>query len=128
MKKLRITVEGKVYQVLVETVDSNPAAVGPPPAAAPVASAPVLAPQSPGVVAQPAGASGPGTVTSPLAGKVVSVQVQVGQDVKEGQAVVTIEAMKMNTYVNAPKTGKVAQVLVNAGDGVDEGQPLLTIE
>ncbi len=123
MKKLRITVEGKAYEVLVETLDA--------PAAGTSSSAPL--PMAPVVVTPPAPAPkpvahAPGVIASPLSGKVVTVQVQQGDSVTAGQCVVTIEAMKMNTYVNAMGSGKVARIHVNAGDTVEEGQALITIE
>jgi biotin carboxyl carrier protein len=67
-------------------------------------------------------------VVSPLAGKLVSIDVKVGQAVEEGTQVATIEAMKMNTYIYAPKTGRVAEVLVNPGDAVEEGAALMRLE
>jgi len=126
MKKLRITVEGKAYEVLVETLDST-APVAPAPASvasAPV-SAPVVAPAAPAPKAVVA--AGPGVVTCPLAGKVVAVQVKVGDTVTAEQALVTIEAMKMNTYVYAPQAGKVTVVLVKAGDAVEEGAVMVRL-
>jgi glutaconyl-CoA/methylmalonyl-CoA decarboxylase subunit gamma len=125
MKKLRITVEGKAYEVLVETLDASSA----PAAAAPVASAPVsapiIAPAAPAPKA--AAATGPGLVTCPLAGKIVAVQVKVGDTVTAEQALITIEAMKMNTYVYAPQAGKVTEVLVKAGDAVEEGAVMIRL-
>ena len=56
-----------------------------------------------------------------------AVVVQTGQAVKEGDHLVTLEAMKMNIYIYAPKTGKVAAVLVNPGDAVKEGSVILRI-
>ena len=135
MKKLRVTVDGKAYEVLVEILDhaqespaekrrsawASPASVEP----ASVASASVSAPQ----VARPA--SGPsaaaGEVPSPVAGKVVSIDVQVGQKVEADDQLLTLEAMKMNTYVFAPAAGTVAAILVKAGDGVEEGQALIKL-
>jgi len=135
MKKLRVTVEGKVYEVLVEVLDDvggapAPAPVNPPApaAAAPapvVAPAPVSAPE-PAKPAAPA-AAGAGDIPSPLAGKVVSIDVKVGQAVAEGAQVATVEAMKMNTYIYAPRDGTVAAILVNPGDGVEEGAVLLRL-
>ena len=46
----------------------------------------------------------------------------------EGAQVATIEAMKMNTYVNAPKAGRVASIIAKPGDAVEEGATLLVIE
>jgi biotin carboxyl carrier protein len=132
MKKLRVTVEGKAYDVLVEVLDGGPAAAPAAPAAVPrvtsapvVASASVSAPSAPVAAARPA--AGLGDVLSPLAGKIVSIDVKVGAAVTEGAQVATIEAMKMNTYIYAPKSGTVTAVLVAPGDAVQEGAQLLQI-
>lgn len=134
MKKLKVTVDGKVYEVTVEIegdVASAPSAV--PAAPAPVASASVApAPVAPAPVPAPAAApasvpSGASGVPSPLAGKVVSIDVKVGAAVKDGDQILTIEAMKMNTYIYANKTGTISAINVNVGDGVEEGQVLAVI-
>lgn len=129
MKKLRVTVDGKIFNVTVEMLDEPVTAVARP-AAAPVAAiAPVVAAE-PVVQAAPTAvktAVGADEVCSPLAGKIVSIDVVVGQAVEEGQQVATVEAMKMNTYVFAPKAGKVTAVLAVAGTAVEEGGPLLAI-
>lgn len=122
MKRLRITVEGKTYEVTVELPNET--------AAAPVASAGVSAPaSSPAPVsASSAAAAGPGVVTSPLGGNLVGINVKVGQEVKAGEQLAVLEAMKMNTYINAPADGKVAEILATVGTAVQEGQPLIRIE
>jgi len=121
MKRLRITVEGKTYEVTVELPDET--------SSAPVASAGVTDPVSASSVSTSvASAAGPGVVVSPLGGNVVGVSVTVGQEVKEGEQLVILEAMKMNTYINATSTGKVAEVLVAVGTAVQEGQALIRIE
>jgi biotin carboxyl carrier protein len=134
MKRLKVTVDGKVYEVLVETVDEVPsegAPISAPPAPAPLAPVPVVAAapiSSPIATAVPKPqASGAGDVTSPLAGKLVSIEVTVGQEVQAGAQVATVEAMKMNTYIYAPKAGKIASVQVNPGDAVNEGSVILRI-
>ncbi len=71
--------------------------------------------------------AGPGDVASPLAGRVTAIIVQPGQEVKENDHLLTLEAMKMNTFVFAPKTGKVAEILVAVGSAVDEGQVLVKL-
>jgi glutaconyl-CoA/methylmalonyl-CoA decarboxylase subunit gamma len=131
-KNLKVTVDGKVYAVTVEMPEEGLVAGLPPaivPAAPLAASAPVPAPVIAPAPAKPAAppATGPGEISSPLAGKVVSVEVKPGQDVTEGQQVMTLEAMKMNTYVYAPKAGRVSKVLVNAGDAVEEGAVLMAV-
>jgi len=137
IKKLRVTVDGKPYEVTVELSDesestssSAPAPAAPPPpviaapapkpAAAPPAPAPTAAAVAPGV-------AGPGSVVSPLAGLVVQIAVTIGQQVSEGDRVFTLEAMKMNTGVNAPKSGKVTEIKVAVGDAASEGQVLAVI-
>jgi len=132
IKRLRVTVDGQAYDVTVELPeDGAPAApapaaapVNPPPPAAPVAApAPAPAP-TPARSAAPAGA---GDVPSPLTGRVTAVVVAAGQEVKEGDHLVTLEAMKMNTFVFAPKSGKVAALLTEVGAAVEEGQILARI-
>jgi biotin carboxyl carrier protein len=130
MKKLRVTIEGKAYEVLVELLDqdSAPAAATAAAPAAPAASASVsVAPVAASAPKASSAAGGPGVVVSPLAGKMVSIDVKLGQTVEEGAQVATIEAMKMNTYIYAPKAGRVEEVLVNAGDAVEEGAALLRL-
>lgn len=131
MKKLRVTVEGKVYEVLVELLDEvDPSASASGSSASPVAvtaniasiATPIVAPAASNPVI-----GGEGGIPSPLAGKVVSIDVKVGQAVAEGAQLATLEAMKMNTYLYAPRAGTVSAVLVNAGDGVEEGAVLLRL-
>ena len=124
MKKLRVTVEGKVYEVLVEILDEG-TQTAPPMPVAPATVAPV-APAAP-VSTAPKNPAAPGDVVSPLAGKLVSIDVKLGDTVAEGAQVATIEAMKMNTYMYAPKAGKVTATLVTPGDGVEEGTVVLRI-
>lgn len=126
MKQLRITVNGQTFDVTVETLGGSNAA--PSPVARPVVvPAPVAVP-SPAPAPTPAPtpvAGGSGTpITSPLAGKVVSLDVQPGTAVKEGDQVLTLEAMKMNTVIYAPAAGTVKNFCVAPGDTVTEGQAL----
>lgn len=126
MKQLRITVAGQTFDVTVETVNgSAPVAAAPAPAsvAAPVVAAPVVvAAPTPAAAPAPAGAGTP--ISSPLAGKVVSLDVTPGTAVKEGDQVMTLEAMKMNTVIYADKAGTVTSFAVKPGDTVAEGQAL----
>ncbi len=141
IKKLRVTVDGNTYDVVVELPDDSAApalAIGPlpatsPPSPPPAAVPPVISatpPPSPAAVpATPApAATGPGDVPSPLAGRVTAIVVNVGQTVKEGDHLLTLEAMKMNTFVFAPRGGKVAEIKTSVGDAVAEGQSLVRIE
>ena len=129
MKKLRVTIEGKSYDALAEILDDGVRNAPPamPVAARPVEAVAVASVAPVAVAAPPRAAGGAGDVPSPLAGKVVSIDVTVGQTVAEGAQVATVEAMKMNTYIFAPKAGRVESISVNPGDGVQEGTPLLRI-
>lgn len=123
MKKLRITVDGRVFDVTVELADEVAPAVPVPRAAAPVAAVPApVAPPPPATTT-----SAPGSVCSPLAGKVVSIDVQPGATVTVGAQLVTLEAMKMNTFVYADRAGTVTAINAKPGDAVEEGAPLLII-
>jgi len=126
MKKLRVTVDGKAYEVVVEELDGGAPAASPSPS--PVSSsvsAPVAAPAAPRPSA-PATAA-PGDVTSPLAGRVVAINCAVGDAIEAGATLVTLEAMKMNTFVTAAGAGTVKAIHVKEGDAVEEGQPLVSV-
>ncbi|NLB63829.1 MAG: biotin/lipoyl-binding protein [Fibrobacter sp.] len=126
MKKLRITVEGKAYDVTVEVLDSS----APAPIVSQTAqvSAPISAPTPSAAPAPaPTAAAGAGDVVSPMAGSVLKVEVQNGAAVNEGDLLVQLEAMKMETPIFAPFGGTVSNISVSAGDSVQEGQVLVTI-
>ena len=111
MKSYTITVNGNVYDV---TVEEN---VGGAVAAAPVRKA---APVAPKAAPAPKAASG-------AAGKVFKLEASVGQKVSKGDAVVIIEAMKMEIPVVAPEDGTVASIDVAVGDAVEAGAVLATL-
>jgi len=68
-----------------------------------------------------------GGITAPMTGKIVKVKVRKGDEVKAGQVLCVIEAMKMENEIIAPKAGAVKEVYVSDGSSVSEGEPLLTI-
>lgn len=116
MRKFKITVENTVYNVAVEELDAA-TATQPAVAAAPVAPVTAAAPA----------AGGDSPLTCRLGGVVDSIEVTVGQQVKEGDKVMVVEAMKMKTAMVANKTGKVTSLAVKTGDKVETGQVLMTI-
>lgn len=135
IKKLRVTVDGITYEVAVEIPDdgaslppSTPTPTAVAPASVPAATPPPPVAPTPTAAPVSAGPTGPGDVPSPLAGRVTAVMVTPGQAVKEGDHLLTLEAMKMNTFVFAPKSGNVAEVKTAVGDAVEEHQILLRIE
>ncbi len=126
-KHLRITFNGKTYDVLAEVLDDVESELTGAAAAAPsalAANTSVSAPTSPSRANAP---TATGDLPSPIAGKVVSIDAKVGARVTKGQTVVTLEAMKMNTVVSSPIEGTITVVHVNVGDSVEEGQLLVTI-
>ena len=122
MKNYTITVNGNVYDVTVEEKGAG---------AAPVAAAPVAAPTAPMAAPKAAApkAAGAGSikVEAGAAGKVFKVEANVGQSVKRGDAVVIIEAMKMEIPVVAPEDGTVASIDCAVGDPVEAGAVLATL-
>ena len=132
MKNYTITVNGNVYDVTVEENGAGAAPVARPaaaPKAAPAAApAPKAAPAAaPAPKAAPAGGAGSIEVKAGAAGKVFKIEANVGQAVKKGDAVVIIEAMKMEIPVVAPEDGTVASIDVAVGDAIDSGAVLATL-
>ena len=132
--KLKITVDGRMYEVDVEVAQPehpiygvggyfpmSPARV---PAPAPATAAP---PPAPGADTG-APVNEEKVCRSPISGIVVRVTVQVGQRIQVGDGVLVLEAMKMETDITAPVAGKVSRINVNVGDSVKGGQVLVEFE
>ncbi len=122
MKNYTITVNGTAYDVTVE--EGTGAAA---PAAAPKA-APKAAPAVPKAAPAASGAAGSIKVEAGAAGKIFKIEKQVGAAVKKGDAVIILEAMKMEIPVVAPADGTVASIDVNVGDTVESGAVLATLK
>lgn len=124
MKNYTITVNGNVYDVTVEEKGAGAAPVAAPAkAVAPLAAPPkALAP-----AAKKAAGAGAIEVKAGAAGKVFKIEAKVGQSVKKGDAVVIIEAMKMEIPVVAPEDGTVASIDVAVGDAIESGAVLATL-
>ena len=122
MKSYTITVNGNVYDVTVE--ENVGGAV-----AAPVRkAAPVAAPKAaPAAAPKAAASAGSINVTAGAAGKVFQIPTKVGQKVSKGDAVIIIEAMKMEIPVVAPEDGTIASIDVAVGDAVEAGGVLATL-
>ena len=110
-----VSVEGKSYTVAVAN-GGDVSAIVPVGQSAPAASA-----------AAPVAATGGEPVNAPLAGNVVKVLVQPGQAVAEGESIVVLEAMKMETSVSAPAAGTIVEVRVQSGDSCVVGDVLVTL-
>jgi biotin carboxyl carrier protein len=103
------------------------AAAGAPLPAAPAAPAPSPGP-SRGKPGPRTSAPSACTLLAPMTGLVKEIRVKVGSDVKKGQVVLVMEAMKMDVEVSCPATGVVAEIPVKAGDSVETQQPLMIIQ
>lgn len=122
MKNYTITVNGNVYDVVVEEGAAGAAPVAKAPAA------PKAAPKAaPAATPAATGAAGGVKIEAGAAGKVFKVEASVGQAVKKGDAVVILEAMKMEIPVVAPQDGTVASINVSVGDAVEAGALLATM-
>mgnify|MGYP002519091653 CR=1 FL=1 len=142
MKSYRFKINGNDYEVAINAVEGGVADVtvnGTPykvemenaPAAAPAVqtapAVPVKQTVAP-VHAAPAPAAGAGkSLTSPLRGVIVSVNVNVGDVVKAGQTVAVLEAMKMENEIPSGYSGTVRKVFVSAGDNVAANAPMIEI-
>lgn len=111
MKTYKITVNGKVYEVLVEEVTGTTTAAQP------------AAPTAPSA---PAGSSDE-KIEAPIQGTILSMKVQAGSQVKKGQILAILEAMKLENEIVSPFDGTVSSVAAKDGQMVDSGQLLLTI-
>lgn len=69
-----------------------------------------------------------GIISSTIPGKVVSLDISVGDEVEEGDVLMILEAMKMQNEIQAPLSGKVVEVNCESGDSVEANTPLVVIE
>lgn len=147
MKNYTITVNGNVYEVSVEenhgsveqaqTLSAAPAtSIVAAPKVAPIAAAPKttpnVAPAVESVVEIPkapaaTGLAGLVKISAPMPGKILSVKVSAGQEVKKGDVIVILEAMKMENEIVAPQDGVVATVNISSGQSVESGVTLATL-
>lgn len=145
MKEYKYKINGNLYNVVIGDIEDNiahvevngthytvemekkpKAAPAPKPVARPAAkpaAAPAAAP-----AAKPAAASAKSGVKSPLPGVILDIKVNVGDEVKKGQTIIILEAMKMENSINADKDGKVTAINVSKGESVLEGTDLVIIE
>lgn len=126
MKHLKVTVNGKSYDVSVEEVSANAAS------SAPVVENKAAAPavQTTAAPAAPAkAASGEGeAINCPMPGTILSINVKAGDTVKKGDVLLILEAMKMENEITAPKDGIITSVTCTKGESVESGKALATIK
>ena len=146
MKEYKYKINGNIYKVTVGNIEDNIADVEvngthykvemeKAPKPKPVVVKPVVrqaattpAAQTTQVSKPAAAAAGKSGVKSPLPGVILEIKVNVGDQVKKGQTVVILEAMKMENSINADRDGKVSAINVKQGDSVLEGTDLVILE
>jgi biotin carboxyl carrier protein len=139
MKKLKITVNGKSYEVDVEVLEDDeeqPAAQYTPPHSARTGNRDMGISPRPGFKspskAKPQQnqtlSDDQKSLTSPINGVVLEIPVKEGQEVRQNDILFVLEAMKMKTNISSPKTGKIESIKVKTNDHIESGQELLTFE
>lgn len=145
MKEYKFKINGKGYDVAIDSMEGNVASVTVngvayqvelenTPAAESDAATPVMvqnparpAAPAPAAAAEKAAAGAGKAVTSPLPGVVIAIKVNVGDVVKSGQEVAVLEAMKMENSIEATQDGTVTAVHVTKGDSIQEGTAIISI-
>lgn len=130
--KLQIGIDSKTYEVEVEVIEDDAVARQPHygpymPIPATVQSSPVPSAKVHHEVTE-SNVNESKVCRSPVAGLVIKVNVQPGEEIKPDQLIMVLEAMKMETNVTAPVAGKVKTVRVQAGDAVKTNQILAEFE
>ena len=142
-KEYKYTINGNQYEVTIGDIEGTVATVNVngeeykvewEPEAEPEKKKPVLGKPA----AEPAASSAPASdnanvntnnaVKAPLPGVITSIEVSVGDEVKTGDTLLVLEAMKMANNIEAEKDGKVTAILVQAGQSVMEDDALVVIE
>ncbi len=120
-KKFKVRVNGKEYVVEVEELEEGSRAVQPVVHPKKIERKVVKKEEKVAVHEE-------GAVVAPMPGKITQIKVSEGKEVKRGEIVVMLEAMKMENEISAPKNGIVKEIKVKEGDNVNRGDALMIIE
>ena len=123
MKTYKVCVNGNEYEVTVEEMQPGETARA---AAAPATPATPATSAAPATSATPV-ASGATTISAPMPGTILSVNIKVGDTVQAGQVLFILEAMKMENEIMAPSGGTVTAVAATKGASVNSGDMLCTL-
>ena len=130
--KLKITVDGKAYEVEVEVpeADTPRPSYLPPPSSVrtPMPTKPTAPTAAKSSAASDKDVDERKACRSPISGVVVRINAQAGQTIQVNDVLMVLEAMKMETSISSPVAGKVARVHVAVGDSVRGGQLLVEFE
>ena len=140
MKSFKYTINGTVYNVVINNIEDTVAEVevngdsytvelNRRPVKKQVVAKTRPAPDAVTPLSRPAPAApGPKALRSPLPGTIIDVMCNVGDAVKKGQKLMILEAMKMENSINSERDGIVKEIKVSQGDSVLEGDDLIVIE
>ena len=129
MRKFIINVNGNSYEVEVEEVGGVSAPVSrPAQAAAPAQDAPAAPKAAPAAAPAATASAGQEIVESPMPGNIWKILVKEGQEVKSGDVLLILEAMKMENEILAPRDGKVASITTSEGSAVNTGDKLVIMD
>ena len=118
VESYRVSVNGTEYDVVVATGNGDVSQVTPAKAEAPAETEKAAAPAS---------AASTSSISAPLAGNIIEVLVSHGQKIDEGDPVLIIEAMKMETEIRSDSAGTVQEILVSKGTAIVTGQDLINL-
>jgi biotin carboxyl carrier protein len=117
-------VNGKKHIVQIDTIE-NLSAVAEPVADSPTPVKTVSA--SPAPAQASLQAAGAGSIITPIPGQIISITVSLGEQVRNGQKLLVLEAMKLENSITASMDGTVSEILIAEGDVVNQGQPLIVL-
>ena len=123
--KYKVTLNNRVYEVEVE--QGQAMLIDEYELSAPAAPAAPLAAAPPAAAAAPVSVAAGEPVKSPMPGNILRIEVSQGQQVKEGDVLMVLEAMKMENEIVATKSGTIAQIAVSKGAVVETGAVLAVI-
>lgn len=113
MKTYKVKVNGKLYEVQLEAVSESNESISAPATTSVPSSEPV--------------SSGASVIEAPIAGKVLSISVKIGDSVKKGQSVAVIEAMKLENEIPATVEGTVKEIRAKVGDVVNNKDVIIVL-
>jgi len=119
MKRYNITVNGSVYDVMVEESDSA--------ADSPAGSVPVAAPKAQPAPAAPAGKQGEIKIEAPMPGTIIAVKAKEGDEIQKGTVIAVLEAMKMENDIVSAGNGVLVSINVKKGESVNTGTVIATM-
>ena len=125
IRKFRITVQGQTYDVEVEELTPSQSSSVSKQPSSPIKTVPTT---SKPPVPPPVAGVGSGTIKAPLPGEILKVLVKEGDVVNAGDALLILEAMKMESEIPADRAGTIKKILVEKGAIVESGEDLVIIE